>query len=106
MYQRLSKKSGKIWYYKTYTPDGVLTYGKTTGCTSKTAAPDFCDDLLRRGMLYTGINQTFGQYARGWVDDGSAWLQDRMATGTAEHPALSESTKVIHRGNLKNHILP
>ena len=33
-------------------------------------------------------------------------LQDRMATGTAEHPALSESTKVIHRGNLKNHILP
>jgi hypothetical protein len=106
LYSRLLKSGVKVWYYMTYTPDGIRTTGKSTYCTSKTAACNFCDDLLRRGMLYNGINQTFGQYARGWFDEGSVWLQDRMATGTTEHPALSESTKVIHRGNLKNHILP
>jgi len=106
LYSRPSKSGGKIWYYMTYTPDGVRTGGKSTWCESKTAARNYCDDLLKRGLLYTGINQTFGQYALGWFDNGSAWLQDRMAIGTVDHPALSESTLKRFRSDLKNHILP
>ncbi|MCK9171377.1 MAG: hypothetical protein M0P01_13265 [Treponema sp.] len=78
-----------MWYYKTYKPDGTLTIGKTSGCTAKSAARAHCDNLLKSGLLYNGINRTFRQYAYGWFNNGSVWMQDRLACGTLDYPALS-----------------
>ena len=94
------------WYYLTYSPDDIRTCGHSTGCTSKTAARNYCDDLLKRGLLYTGINQTFEQYAGHWFDDNSPWIIDRMACGTPEHPALSESYVIRLKSDLHNYLLP
>ena len=35
LYARRRKNGEKIWYYKTYSPDGVRTCGKSTGLASK-----------------------------------------------------------------------
>ncbi len=90
----------------TYSPDGMRTTGKSTGCESKTKARIYCEDLLKRGLLYTGLNQTFQQYAAGWFDAGSSWLQDRMACGTPGHPALSQSYIEKLQGDLRLYLMP
>jgi integrase len=99
-------KSGIVWYYRAYAPDGTLATGKSTGCRSKMQARAYCDDLLQRGVLYGGSNLLFGYYARNWFDEGSSWLEDKMSEGTAERPALSQSTITQYRQTLAKHILP
>ncbi len=99
-------KSGIIWYYRAYKPDGTLATGKSTGCHSKMKARAFCDDLLQKGILYGGSNLLFGYYANKWFDDGSPWLEDKMSEGTPERPALSLSTIIQYRQTLAKHILP
>lgn len=99
-------KCGSVWYYKTYRPDGTLTAGKTTGCTAKTAARAYCDNLLKCGLLYIGMNRTFRQYAYGWFDDGSVWMQDQLACGTPDHPALSPAYIAKLRSDLRLYLLP
>lgn len=99
-------KRGKYYYYMTYTPDGVRTSGKTTHCTSKSAARVYCDDLLKRGLLYSGASLTFTQYASGFFDEGSVWVLDRLSLGTADRPGISEGTLDKYRRDLKNYLLP
>jgi integrase len=99
-------KQGTVWYFKTYSSDGTLTTGKTTGCKAKTAARAYCDDLLKHGQLYGGSSQQFGVYAAKWFDDGSPWFSDKMEEGTTEHPALSLSTIKQYRQHLEKHIMP
>lgn len=107
LYPRKSSSTGKIyWYYRAYTPDGYRTTGKTTGCISKAAARRYCDDLQKRGLLYNGQSQTFAQYAQGWFDIGSVWLQDKIACGTVEHPAISEAYIKRMRTDLANYLIP
>ncbi|MCK9169327.1 MAG: tyrosine-type recombinase/integrase [Treponema sp.] len=99
-------KHSPYWYYLAYSPDDIRTCGHSTGCTSKTAARNYCDDLLKRGLLYNGINLTFEQYAYGWFDDGSAWMQDRLACGTPDHPALSPAYIMKLQSDLRLYLLP
>ena len=106
IYRRGLKSGLVIYYYRTYTPDGIRTNGKSTGCTSKAKARLYCDELLKKGLLYNGQNMAFAQYASGWFDDGSDWLQDRLACGTPEHPALSETYITKLRCDLNNYLLP
>jgi len=105
LYKRQFKR-GVVWYYKTYKPDGTLTNGKTTGSTAKSAARAYCDNLLKCGMLYNGLNRTFKQYACGWFDSGSVWMQDRMACGTPDHPALSPGYISKLKADLRLYLLP
>ena len=99
-------KRGKYYYYQTYTPDGVRTSAKTTHCTSKALAKNYCDDLLKRGVLYSGASITFSQFATGFFDYGSIWVQDRLSLGTAERPGISEGTLDKYQRDLKNYLLP
>lgn len=99
-------KRGKYWYYQTYTPDGTRTTAKTTHQTSRGAARLYCDDLLKRGLLYNGANLSFLQYATGFFDDGSVWVQDRLSLGTEDRPGISEGTLDKYRRDLKNYLLP
>lgn len=40
-------KTGIVYYYKAYRPDGSLSSGKTTGCRNKRLTKIFCDTLLK-----------------------------------------------------------
>lgn len=99
-------KRGKYWYFQTYTPDGLRTTAKTTHCTSKALARNYCDDLMKRGLLYNGASITFTAYATDFFSDGSVWVQDRLSLGTEERPGISQGTLDKYRRDLKNYLLP
>lgn len=91
-------KRGNVWYYRTYSPDGVRTGAKSTGQTSKTAAKSFCDALYLRGELWTS-DKTFGVYAKHFYDDDSLYFKDRVEK-------LSENTVKNYQKHFKNSIMP
>jgi len=91
-------KRGKYWYYRTYTPDGVRTTAKTTGCTSKNAAKEYCDKLNLSGFLFKS-SVTFQQYAEHFYDDDGLYFRDR-----AEE--LSFNTRNNYRKMMKNIVMP
>lgn len=99
-------KRGKYYYYQTYDPEGIRQSAKSTHQTSKTAAKLFCEDLIRKGILYSGSKIQFGCYAKGFFDIGSLWIQDRLATGTAEAPGLADATIKKYQDQLRLYIMP
>ncbi len=105
LYSRKSKNK-TYWYYRTYTPDGRRTAGKSTGKTSKIQARLYCEELFKQGILYDGTSQTFADYATDFFANGSPWLADRMACGTADRPALSQNYINLLRTHLKTYLLP
>ncbi|MDR2510356.1 MAG: integrase, partial [Spirochaetaceae bacterium] len=62
--------SGKtVWYYQTYDEDGLRTAGKSTGKSTKTAAREYCNALMRAGKLLPSAQfdiPTFREFAAGW----------------------------------------
>lgn len=89
---------GEYWYYRTYNSDGVRTHMKSTGCKSKNAAREYCNELWRRGELWS-TDQTFGQYALHFYDEDGLYWKDRL-----EKP--SYNTFVDYERHMKNHIMP
>ena len=106
LYYRLRKNGAKIWYYKTYSPDGVRTCGKSTGLESKAKARAYCEELFKKGKLWGGSCKFFGDFAEGFFDDDSPWFRDRMACGSDDCPALSQSYIETIRMHLRAYILP
>jgi len=106
LYARRRKSGEKIWYYKTYSPDGVRTCGKSTGLASKAKARAYCEELFKKGKLWGGSCKFFGDFADGFFDDDSAWFRDRMSCGTADCPTFSQSYIKTIRMHLKAYILP
>lgn len=91
-------KRGKYWYYRTYTPDGLRTCGKSTGQTSKTAALNYCNKLYLNGLLWSS-EKTFSEYATHFYDDNAPYVKDRLTP-------LSENTLRGYRIKMKQYILP
>lgn len=91
-------KRGDYWYYRTYTPDGIRTTAKSTGCTSKNAAKDYCNKLYLAGNLYQSeIN--FKTFAEHFYDDNAPYVRDRVEP-------LAENTLRGYRVKLNQCILP
>ncbi len=105
LYKRRMKNSKYVYYYRIYLPNGLRSGGHSTGCTSKNAARFFCDELLRKGLLGE-VSQNFSQYAQGFFDYTAPWVKNRLAEGTEEHPALSDSYIAKMQGILKRHLIP
>lgn len=91
-------KRGKYWYYRTYTIDGVRTTAKTTGCTLKSEAKLYCEQLYLSGDLWSS-RQTLQQYCSHFFDDDSPYIKDRATP-------LAENTVKQYRYCLNNKILP
>lgn len=91
-------KRGDYWYYRTYTPDGIRTAGKTTGQKNKTAARDYCNKLYLSGSLWTS-EKTFGEYAKHFYDDNSPYVRDRITP-------LTENTLRGYRIKMNQYIMP
>ena len=106
LYKRTLKSGKKIYYYQAYKPDGTLTSGKTTGCKTKSAAVHYCETLLMQGRIWTGSNITFSNYAEHFFDIDSIWVQDKIASGTPEHPALSPLYLKKLQSTVRLHLLP
>lgn len=91
-------KRGKYWYYRTYGPDGLRTTAKTTGCTSKTQAKEYCNGLyLQNSLWITDIK--FYNYAVHFFDDDSPYVKDRIKP-------LTENTLKSYRTKMEQAILP
>lgn len=106
VYKRTLPSGNKIYYYQTYKPDGTLTSGKSTGCKTKSAAIHYCQTLLMQGRIWTGSNIPFSSYAEHFFDYDSIWVQDKIASGTPEHPALSPLYLKKLQSNVRLHLLP
>lgn len=91
-------KRGKYWYYRTYTPDGLRTSGKTTGQTSKNMAKEYCNNLYLSGNLFKS-EILFADYAGRFFDDDSTYVKDRI------NP-LAENTLRGYRTRMKINIMP
>lgn len=106
LYKRTLSSGKKIYYYQAYKPDGTLTSGKSTGCRTKAAAAHYCETLLMQGRIWTGSNISFRNYAEHFFDYDSIWVQDKMASGTPEHPALSPLYLKKLQSTVRLHLLP
>jgi len=92
----------KVWYFRTYSPDGQRSVPRSTGVlcddstpsrknTSKEKAVRFCNALIASGKLYQASCIRFEVYAATWFTPKSEWVMDRMAAGVPGRPALSAS---------------
>lgn len=99
--------SGKtVYYYRTYTPDGVRSVAHSTGKTTKTQAKCYCADLLAKGLLYSNLGISFGVYAKRFFDDDSQWMKDKIQTGNGKAQPIAKSTLVGYRHNLDKYVIP
>lgn len=100
-------KSGKtVYYYRTYSPDGERTVAHSTGKTNKTQARCYCADLLSKGLLYSNTGMVFGVYAKGFFDDNSQWMSDKIQAGQGKAQPVAEKTLKAYRHCLDDFIIP
>ena len=99
--------SGKtVYYYRTYSPDGERTVAHSTGKTNKTQARCYCADLLAKGLLYSNTGMNFGVYAKGFFDDNSQWMSDKIQAGQGKAQPVAEKTLKAYRHCLADFIIP
>lgn len=106
VFRRTLPSGNKIYYFQAYGPDGTLSNARSTGQTRKAAAVHYCETLLKEGKIWTGANTKFKQYAEHFFDRDSLWVMDRMATGTPDHPALSETYLEKLQMTVRTHLMP
>ena len=100
-------KSGKyVYYYRTYSPDGERTVAHSTGLTNKTLARNYCADLLSKGLLYSNSGMCFGVYAKGFFDDNSQWMSDKIQAGQGKEQPVAKNTLKAYRHSLDTFIIP
>jgi site-specific recombinase XerD len=99
--------SGRVvYYYRTYSPDGERTTAHSTGKTNKTQARCYCASLLEQGLLYSGSGMTFGVYAKGFFDDNSQWMADKIQAGQGKEQPVAVNTLKSYRHSLETYLLP
>ncbi len=99
--------SGKtVYYYRTYTPEGVRSTAHSTGKTSKTLARQYCSDLLIKGQLLSNFGVTFEMYAKGFFDDNSQWMLDKIQISKGKKQPIARATLSIYRHFNSNIIIP
>lgn len=70
-------KRGDYWYYRTYDLRGKRTTAHSTGCTNKTKAMMFCEELIKYNRLTGERKIKFSEYAENFFDDDSLYVLDR-----------------------------
>ncbi len=94
-------KSGTVFYFRTYSPDGRRTAGRSTGKETKAAARTYVENLLRKGSLLTKGDLTFGNFAANWfLWDKCLYVKERR-----EGRGIGRTYVEGQRSYLENHIL-
>jgi len=104
LYKRPTKKPGKyIYYVQFYDETGNRLSAKSTNQVSKSAAETWAIEQIKRGLITSPKNITFGQYAQDWwIWDKCQYIKGRLARGAN----LSRSYADSMRTYLTQHILP
>ncbi|WP_411047000.1 tyrosine-type recombinase/integrase, partial [Treponema primitia] len=103
LYQRKTP-AGVVFYYQMYDENGKRLCGHSTGKTTKTAAREFCNQLLKAGKLMPEKEKkpTFGEFAQGWWDfETCRYTKSRNARN-----ALTQRYLDTANYTLKQYILP
>jgi integrase len=108
LYKRKIRSGGLVkivFYYQTYNEQGRRTSGRSTGQTTKTAAREFCNQLIRDGRLVPkkAVPQipTFAEYAVGWWDyDTCEYLKSRKGRRPISKGYAAQGRNVV-RNQLK-----
>ncbi len=108
-----------VFYYRARNPDGTRTNAFTTGCTTKSAARDYCRKLEKEGKLIPDRNApapskplTFADLARDFWSwgtnglDGSEYVRTRLKFGDPKKPPISEHYCHGQERNVELHLLP
>ena len=80
LFNRVVPSGKTVVYYYAYNDDGIRLGPWTTGLANKTAARNYCNGLIRKGVLVPGIKgmTTFEAYATEFWDwDKSEYLLHR-----------------------------
>ncbi|WP_148257284.1 tyrosine-type recombinase/integrase [Treponema primitia] len=103
LYQRKTP-AGVVFYYQVYDEAGKRLCGHSTGKTTKTAAREFCNQLLKAGKLLPEKEPvpTFGEFSQGWWDfETCRYTKSRNARNSLTQRYLDTASY-----NLKQYILP
>jgi integrase len=98
-----------VFYWQCYDEKGRRTCGHSTGQTTRTAANEFCKQLLKEGRLApekaapkTPGVPTFAEYAEGWWDyETSEYLKSRKG-----RRSISRGYALAGRTNVNNYLNP
>lgn len=58
------------------------------------------------GVLYSGTGMTFGAYAKGFFDDGSEWMCDKIQSGNGKEQPIAANTLKAYRHNTEKILIP
>ena len=106
VYKRNLKSGNGIYYYQTYKSDGSFSTEKSTGCKTRKAAIHYCETRVIKEKDLADSNISFSNYAEHFFDLDSIWVQDKLASGTPEHPALSPLYLKKLQSTVRLHLLP
>ena len=106
IYKRSLKSGKSIYYYQIYNSDGTFTPEKSTGCKTRRAAIQYCELQVAQENNFPDSNISFSNYAEHFFYIDSIWGQDKLASGTPEHPALSPLYLKKLQSTVCFHLLP
>ena len=99
-------KKKPIYYYQFRRTDGTLTYAKSTGCTSRTEAYQYVQNLITEGKIQCGSDLLFHNYVSSFYDEDSTWVRDKKSLGTDRKPAIGEKQIKKYQGFVKHYFIP
>jgi hypothetical protein len=107
LYRRVLATGRVVFYYQCYDRNGLRLCGHSTGQRTRTAAREFCNELLKAGKLIPapvpgGRVPTFEEFSKGWWDyETCPYLKSRKG-----RRAISKAYAVQGRYAVKNHLVP
>jgi integrase len=104
LYKRKTPCGRTVYYFQTYDAHGRRTCGHSTGQSTKTGAREYCNKLLREGLLLPKQKKvpTFAEYAVGWWDfETCEYLHWRQG-----HKKMSRNYAQTSRRVVENHLIP
>jgi len=104
LYRRPTSKPGKyIYYVQFYDDTGHRMTARSTGQTSKSAAEAWAIEQLKKGIIPTEKNISFGKFAENfWVWDCCSYVKSRLRRGAKISRHYVDDMRTI----LERHILP
>jgi integrase len=107
LYKRKLASGKVVYYYQCYDATGQRLCGRSTGKSTKTAAREYCNELLKTGSLIPlespgGRCPTVAEFAKDfWDYDKSEYVRSRKGRGN-----ITESYVIGGASVTKHHIIP
>ena len=112
--QRKLKNGKTVWLYRAWVAPNKRTSAISTGCTTKTAAKFYCDELFKQGKLIPEPHktkkeepQTFADLAKDfWNWETSFYIKERLAFSDPSKPSISRQYTDKAKACTRIYLLP